>query len=358
VRLRIAIDASRTTVARRTGTENYALQLIRALIMQPSPHEFTLYFRDPPPAGLFPHRPSVHHKVIPFPRMWTHLRFAAELWHDRPDMTFVPAHTLPYVFPGAGMVTLHDLGYKFFPEAHPARELHYLDQTTRYSARRADRILADSEATRRDLIAQYGVDSRKITVIYPGVEGIARASDTEIAAVRAKYGLQQAYLLFVGTLQPRKNLKRLIEAFHQADLPDHVLVLAGKPGWLFDRAIPDTVDRSHVLLPGYIPDSDIAPLYSGAAGFVFPSLYEGFGFPVVESMRCGTPVLCANTSSLPELAGDAAILVDPLDTNAIAEGMNRLVKERGDTRIAKGYQQAAQFTWNRAAEQILTLFNT
>ncbi|HVO43393.1 MAG TPA: glycosyltransferase family 1 protein [Aggregatilineales bacterium] len=358
--MRIAIDASRTTVARRTGTENYALQLIRALLKANAGranHAITLYFRDQPPTGLFEESAAVTERVIPIPRLWTHVGFAAALWADRPDVTFVPAHTLPYLFPGRGVVTIHDLGYRFFPTAHPPSELRYLDATTRYSARRAARILADSRATQRDLTEQYGVDPAKIRVVYPGVEGLQRADQAHIAAVRRKYGIPGDYLLFLGTLQPRKNLGRLIDAFLSCNLTGFSLVLAGKRGWLFEEAIPALRldQRSRVIIPGYVADDDIAALYSGATAFTFPSLYEGFGFPVLEAMRCGTPVLCSTTSSLPELAGDAALLVDPLDQDAIAAGIARLVSHpalRADL-VTRGYQQTQRFTWARAAQETL-----
>ncbi len=359
--LRIAIDASRTTIAARTGTENYALQLIRALLDLHSPHRIALYFRDDPRPDLFGDYPNVRRKVIPFARLWTHLRFAAALWADRPDVTFVPAHSLPFVFPGRAVATVHDLGYRFFPGAHPGFERRYLDLTTRTTARRATRILADSEATRRDLVSQYGVDASKIDVVYPGVEGLQRAPDDRIAAARAKYGLRGRYLLFLGTLQPRKNIRRLIEAFvcylqnHAED--DISLALAGKRGWLIDDVLSEVqkTQQARIVMPGYIADEDVAAVFSGALALVFPSLYEGFGFPVLEAMRCGTPVLCSNTSSLPELAGDAAILVDPLDVRAIADGIGRLVGDptlRTDL-VQRGYRQAEQFTWKRAAEQTL-----
>jgi glycosyltransferase involved in cell wall biosynthesis len=359
--LRIAIDASRTTAAARTGTENYALQLIRAMLALPTPHHFTLYFRDRPRADLFPSYPNVEHKIIPFPRLWTHLRFAAALWADRPDVTFVPAHTLPLVFPGRAVATVHDLGYRFFPEAHPAFERRYLDWTTRLTARRATRLIADSEATRRDLVSQYGVDAGKIDVVYPGVEGLQCASGAEIAAVKAKYHLPDRYFLFLGTLQPRKNIRRLLEAFKCVAQKDSslALVLAGKRGWLIEDVL-DEFKHPQIVLPGYIADEDVAALYSGALALVFPSLYEGFGFPVLEAMRCGTPVLCASTSSLPELAGDAALLVDPLDVQAIADGMARLVSDtalRLDL-VQRGCRQVAPFMWQRAAEQTLGILES
>lgn len=363
--MRIAIDASRTTIAARTGTENYALQLIRALLAQPSLHEFTLYFREEPSPTLFASAPNIHVKVIPFARLWTHVRFAAELWIDRPDVTFVPAHALPLILPGKAVATVHDLGYRFFPEAHPAYERFYLDLTTRTTSRRASRILADSLATKRDLVAQYGVSADKIDVVYPGVEGLSRASTAQIAAARAKYGLPDSYFLFLGTLQPRKNIQRLIEAFGRycTENADHDigLVLAGKRGWLIEDVLRQALEalpaaqRERVIFTGYVDDDEIAPLYSGALALVFPSLYEGFGFPVLEAMLCGTPVICSNTSSLPELAGDAAVLVDPLSLDAIAAGMAQLAGDSAlrESLVQKGHQQAAQFTWDRAAQLTL-----
>ncbi len=313
---------------------------------------------------LLPTLPNVTHHVLPARRAWTHTRFAAALAQHTPDVVFVPAHTLPFRFRERAVVTVHDLGYRFFPKAHRLKERLYLELTTRYSAWRADRILADSHATRRDLIGQYGASDAKIRVVYPGVEGIQRATAEQIAAIRAAYHLPERYLLFLGTLQPRKNLTRLVQAFaayltRSAD-PDLALVLAGQVGWLlqpqrdlYAHLPPALHNRLHMT--GYVDDAHVAALYSGALAFVFPSLYEGFGFPVLESMHCGTPVLCAETSSLPELVGAAALLVDPLSVDAISAGMARLVQDaalRVDL-IERGAAQVAQFTWQRAAEQTL-----
>ena len=356
--MRLAIDASRTTAARVTGTEHYALELIRALIRRNTEHDITLYFRDTPPSNLFPESVRVASRVIPFPRLWTHLRFAAELWRDCPELTWVPAHTLPLAFPGRAAVTVHDLGYKFFPQAHPARQRLYLDLSTRFSAARASIILADSRATADDLMRFYGTPSRKIHVVYPGVEmSGSEPTAIEIEAVRAKYSLPERYFLFLGTLQPRKNIGRIVQAHSRwrsthADDPA-ALVLAGGQGWLYDPAW--TAEVNSVILPGYMDDADKRALYAGALAFVFPSLYEGFGFPVLEAMHSGTPVICSQTSSLPELAGDAALLVDPLNVEAIADAMAALSADetlRASLR-ERGYEQARRFRWDTAAQGAL-----
>ena len=357
--LTIAIDASRTTAARRTGTENYALRLVRALLALESPHRFHLYFRDQPPDDLFPTQANVTQRIIPWPRAWTHTRFAAALWRERPDVTFVPAHTLPLSFPGPGVVTVHDLGYLYFPSAHPARARRYLSWSTRYSARRAARVLVDSLATARDLAAHYDIPESRISLVYPGLDdALAPVTDAaRLAAVRARYGLPDRYLLFLGTLQPRKNIARLVESYTQwraqAAVKDVALVLAGSPGWLYDPAWTHGVEG--VIETGYVRDEDVSALYSGARALVFPSLYEGFGFPILEAMRCGTPVITSASSSLPEVAGNAALLVNPRDKGAIAAAIGQIL---GDDRlrhtlVTRGFEQAQRFTWPTAAEAAL-----
>lgn len=359
--MRIAIDASRTTVQHRTGTERYALDIIRAVLKLQTEHEFLLYFRDAPPDDLLPTGPRIRQNVIPWPRMWTHLRFAAALWQTRPDVTWVPAHSLPRFFPGKGVVTVHDLGYVYFPNLHTPRDYRYLDWSTRHSAHRAARIMADSQTTRQDLIEHYNIPADKIAVVYPGVdETLAPVTDARVLAdVRRKYGLPERYLLFIGTLQPRKNIGRLVEAFKawQSDSGETEigLALAGRPGWLYD---PKWTENSpNVAVLGYVEDTDITALYSGALAFLMPSLFEGFGFPILEAMRCDTPVICSNTTSLPELAGDAAILVDPMNTDDIAQGIHELVSqpERRADLVQKGRKQAAKFTWEAAARAALAV---
>jgi len=355
--VRIAIDASRTTVFRVTGTENYAIQLLSALIRLNTKHQLTLYFRDEPRHGLLPSSPLTEQKIIPFQRMWTHLRFAAALWQDKPDVTFVPAHTLPFAFPGKAVATVHDLGFKYFPQAHPTSQRLYLDWTTRYSANRADIVLADSQATAEDLHKYYGTSAEKIRVLYPGVD---KPFVDDLSIVRHKYNLPECYFLFIGTLQPRKNIARLVQAYSlwrkQHPNDPTALVLAGGKGWLYDPAWVSGVEG--VQLTGYIDDDDKGALYAGAVALVFPSLYEGFGFPALEAMHCGTPVIASSTSSLPELVGDAGLMVDPLNIETIATAMSRFSDDDSlhENYRQRGYQQVKKFTWESAAQQLLAAF--
>ena len=230
------------------------------------------------------------------------MRFATELWKTRPELTFVPAHSLPLLFPGRALVTVHDLGYKHFPEAHPALQRHYLDLTTRFSQGRATLVLADSRATAADLERFYGTAAAKIRVLYPGVDSEPLQVDAAvIQQARRKYHLPARYFLFLGTLQPRKNIAGIVKAFQtwrdSSGDRDAALVLAGSKGWLYDERWLEGVEN--VVLTGFVDEADKAALLRGATALVYPSLYEGFGFPVIEAMLCGTPVVASDSSSLP-----------------------------------------------------------
>ncbi len=349
----IGIDSSRATAAQRTGTEAYSLAIIRALIDLDSPHDWRLYFRDAPPAGLFPHIPTLPHTLIRPRRLWTHLGLSAELFRRPPDRLFIPAHVLPLYHPSPSVVTAHDLGYLHFPQAHPLRQRLYLDWSTRFSARFATALIADSEATRRDLIEHYRAPSEKITVVYPGFDAALKPvrHPAPRTAAAEKYGLPKKFLLHVGTVQPRKNLERLIEAYDPADI---ALVLAGRRGWLAD-SIYEKGKAKGALFLDYVADDDLAVLYSMATAYVAPSLYEGFGFTVLEAMACGTPVVCSDGGSLPEVAGDAALIVPARDTQALAEAIRRVMDddELRRTMIMQGFRNAGRFSWARAAEQTL-----
>lgn len=357
----VGVDASRAVAERPTGTETYSRRLIQALLSLDSPHRFRLYFRSAPPPGLFP---EAELKPIPLPRLWTHVRLAWEMARHPPDLLFVPAHVLPPIHPRRSLVTIHDLGYLAFPGTHPWRQRLYLHLSTRWNAWAAAHILADSEATKGDLIANYHIEPDKVTVAYPGAnESLHVVQDpATMAAVRARYGIKEHYFLYLGTLQPRKNLPRLVEAFAQFagcyPAPAVQLVLAGRQGWLCDELLEQIahlgLDRQ-VHLPGYVAEKDKAALLSGAIAFVFPSLHEGFGLPVLEAQACACPVITSTTSSLPEVAGDAALLVDPRDSAAIAVAMERLVTEQDLRRelTKRGFANVSRFSWERCAETVL-----
>ncbi|HEU5101471.1 MAG TPA: glycosyltransferase family 1 protein [Roseiflexaceae bacterium] len=393
--MQIGIDASRMSVAMRTGTEHYTFELVAALAQIDRQNRYTLYCNQLP-AALPPLGSNFKLRRIPFPRLWTHARLSAEIALHAPDVLFIPAHVLPLGAPlrpkMRTVVTIHDMGYMRFPESHTPAQRRYLRLSTNWSVRAASHLIAISGATRDDLIRYAGARPEKISVVNHGVSPRFRPVEDQeaIAAVQAKYGITPPYFLYVGTIQPRKNLVRLLEAFATvggwgmgdgsansiAHPPSPIpqLVIAGKIGWL-TREIERQTARlfgegsAAVHFPGYVADDDLPALLSGALAFVFPSLYEGFGMPILEAMACGTPVLASATSALPEVAGGvssgsgagsgqaAALLVDPEDTAAIAHALARLASDaalRADLR-ARGIARAAQFTWERCAEETLAV---
>lgn len=365
----IGIDASRALRAKRTGTERYSLELINALLSLDSGHDIRLYVPSRP-ANLDLFHPQAQFVILPGKRLWTHTRLGPHVRRQPPDVLFVPAHVLPLSGPLAPplrtVVTVHDLGYEHFPDAHTRRERAYLRWSTRRHARIATRVIADSQATKDDLVRLYSTDPNRIHVVHLAPEAnLAPERDpARIARALSSYGLPDGaeYILHIGTLQPRKNLARLIEAFAQVRqrLPDRLLylLLAGSPGHdsqlLYKTPQKFGVEQL-VRFTGFARVHDIPALYSAAACFVFPSLCEGFGFPALEAQACETPLVCAKASSLPEVAGDGALYFDPLDVEAQTAAITRVLSEP-DLRaqlMARGRANLSRFSWAKTAAQTL-----
>jgi glycosyltransferase involved in cell wall biosynthesis len=342
----------------------YSREIIDHLAASLGSDRITLYvnewgatdWRPPPGVGV---------RQISSSRLWTHARLSREMLQAPPDVLFVPAHSLPLWSPAASVVTVHDLGYRRLPGAHGLAARLYRLWSTRLSVRAATRIIAVSEATRRDLVELEGVPLDRIQVVHHGVDPSLRPVDdpTTIRAAQDAYGLPSKYFLYLGTLQPRKNLERLVRAHRHvvnSDPDAPALVLAGQVGWLAEPILAEARRGSsaqHVKVLGYVDRAHLAAILSGAVAFVYPSLYEGFGMPVLEAMACGCPVMTSTSSSLPEVAGDAALLVDPLDETAIAEVLARLWRD-ADLRAslrARGFERVKQFTWARAARETMAV---
>jgi len=262
------------------------------------------------------------------------------------------------------VLTIHDLIPQLLPEHHKPLNRWYLNWTMPLYCRRADHIIAVSEATRQDLLATYRLLPEKVTVIHEAASPRFRPqTESAHARVRGMYGLPEEYLLYVGTIEPRKNLERLLEAWtplhRSGECPP--LVIVGKRGWLSDSfyaALEASPAREDIILTGYVQDGDLPVIYSAATAFVWPSLYEGFGLPPLEAMACGTPVVCADASSMPEVVGDAALLFDPLDVEATRSTIRRLAMDRvlRDELRQRGLVQAAKFSWSRAARETLAVY--
>lgn len=364
--MQIGFDASRLAVDARTGTEQYTWELLAALGQIDQHNRYTLYCNQPP--AMLPPLPSTFAlRSIPLRRAWSHGRLSLEMLRHTPDVLFVPAHALPLIPAPRSVVTIHDLGFLHHPEAHTRIQRLYYRLFTRLSARRATRIIAISEATRRDLQQFYGTPASKIDVIYHGVHPrFTPINDRALVdAAMLRYAIRAPYLLFISTIQPRKNVTRLIEAFAQARARlgatcELRLVLAGKRGWLtgeIEQRARQLGINDHVQFVGYVADADLPALLSGALAYVVPSLYEGFGMTVLEAQACGTPVLASNVSSLPEVVGGAGLLVDPHDVAAIAAGIERLVSDARlrDELRSRGLEHVKGWTWQRTAHETLAV---
>lgn len=398
----IGIDASRAQVEDKTGTENYSAEIIKALAKIDRRNNYRLYLRGKRIAHSFhsslPKNFDI--KIIPWPRFWTQGGLALEVLKNPPDVLFIPAHTLPIIRPRRlkTIVTIHDLGAEFLPGYHKAWQREYLLFSTKYAVKNATALIAVSQATKNDLIKKLGADKDKIFVVYEGVDhekfAPSRSVGKAFGGVRPKrlwrvgdkmqkskvknektlrkYGIKSDFFLFVGTIQPRKNLERLIEAFanlvkseegrgerkkiNSSLVPAHLsLVLAGRRGWLSDE-IYEAPRRfgveDRVRFPGYIPKEDLVVLYSKCTAFVLPSLIEGFGLPALEAMACGAKVVLSQTSSLPEVGGEAAIYVDPYDVKSIAAGLEKGLLE-GDALQKLVVERAKLFSWDKCARETL-----
>lgn len=291
---------------------------------------------------------------------WLAWRDGLALWHS---MAFVLPLIRPFP-PIPALVTIYDLSFIYTPNAFPAGQRLYLKLQTAHACRRAQQLITISQSGRQDVIDRFGVAPERVSVVQPGVDPVYRPLPAdEVARFRAAHELPDRFILHVGTLQPRKNLPFLLEAFAQLLIPDVALILVGGKGWLFEEIFAK-VDQlnltDRVRFAGYVPDEALPWWYNAASLLVFPSLYEGFGLPVVEAMACGTPVIAANRSSIPEAAGEAALLFEPDDVSGLTERMGLLLTNTAvsDQLRHLGPQQAQQFSWERAGEETAVVYQT
>jgi glycosyltransferase involved in cell wall biosynthesis len=378
--VRIGIDCS-LVPGQASGGGQYAYQLSRALAAVDHVNAYVLY-----PVFYYIVHPDFPRADLPTaPNMrvaqrWLPPKLVQSLWRQDRSEGFKElllghvdvVHSTTFCAPRFHLgrkrlvVTVYDLSFVTYPEYHLPANVEHCLRGTKLAIERADALIAISESTRRELIDEMGAPPERIVVtpLAPG-GSLRRVSDrARLEAVRRRYDLPERFVLFLGALEPRKNLPRLLEAFAAltpAERRGLQLVVAGAQGWL-NEAVHERVQKlgldASVRFAGYIEPADLAALYSLATVFAYPSLWEGFGLPVVEAMACGTPVLTSNVSSLPEVAGDAAVLVPPADVDAIAAGLHRLAEDdtlRADL-AERGPRRAAQFSWERCARETLAVY--
>ncbi len=373
--MRVTIDLS-PAVHLHAGLGRYANELAAALLACDLTNEYAAFAHGRWDAdALAPSLRTLPRAHIPLDArpwrlgVWAALTLGIPLDRAFPptDIFHATEHLLPPLKKSKTVFTLHDLIFQFFPDYHLPLNRWFLANAMPHFLRRADAIIAVSECTKRDAIRFYNLPPEKITVIYEGVNpALRRVTDPNlIAQARARYAHNQPFMLFVSTIEPRKNIRALIDAMHilrERGLA-HRLVIAGRKGWLY-KSVFDHIRQlgmeSEIDFLGYVPETALSLLYGACDAFVFPSLYEGFGLTPLEAMTCGAPVICSNTSSLPEVVGDAALLVNPHDVGEIAAAIERVLADRAlrEKMRAKGIQQAARFSWARAARETLAVYES
>lgn len=362
----IGIDGNEANVKNRVGISEYAYQLlVQFAKLRPEGITFVIYLKHSPLSHLPEDNAQWRYRVIRPGKLWTQWRLPLDLyWHrPRPAVFFSPTHYAPRFSPVPTVISIMDLSYLFFPELFKPADLYQLRNWTEYSMKNAKKAFTISNSSKDDIIKEYKVSEKKIVVTYPGIKDTLSLTPNVYGmnTIKAKYNLSDKYILFVGTLQPRKNIIRLIEAFSLLEnKKDIQLVIIGKKGWLYEEILnaPEQFGVSdRVKFLHNVSDDELNLFYKHAICDVLPSLYEGFGLPVLEAMQHGCPVITSNISSLPEAGGDAALYVDPENVHDIAKKMTKLIEDDKLRKelIEKGKKQVAKFSWEKTAKETLAI---
>jgi len=350
---------------RRAGIHQYIHQVLRHL--PPADDRRYLFYTRQPAVGGGRADGCVVGSRLPTERRAARILWEQVVWpwrarRDGLTLLHSMAFALPRLAPCPAVVTIYDLSFLRYPDAFPALQRRYLSAETAHACRHARRLIAISESGRRDIHDCYGVPLERIDVVVPGVDAAYRPLPSDdVAAFRRRHDLPERFLLHVGTLQPRKNISVLLAALARLNRPDLPLVLVGGKGWLYETLFGQVAAlglAERVRFAGYVADDELPLWYNAAAALVFPSLYEGFGLPIVEALACGTPVIAANSSSLPEAGGAAAIYFDPADADALAGCLAHLLDDDAlRQRLRRdGPAQAARFSWARAGQETAAVY--
>lgn len=362
--MHIGIDGNEANVENLVGVSVYTQNLLTYFQKKANKNtRFTVFLREEPkkhlPKGNLYYRYHVVRPSFLFSQLTLPL---ALMKFDDIDVFFSPAHYAPRMSPSPNVVTIHDLSYFYFPKEFLKKDLYQLKNWTKYSVKKAKKIICVSQATKKDLIKFYKTPSEKIKVIYNGYEKNNRTLNVKTRT----FGLKEyKYILYVGTLQPRKNLKTLITAFQKfhKENKDFKLVIAGKKGWLYDEIfslVKKMKMQENVVFTGFVSDLELHNLYKNAFCFVLPSFYEGFGIPMLEAMAHDLPVIAAGSSALPEVGGDACLYFDPYYYDTLTRLLKRIKKDERlrKTMIEKGKKRVQLFSWSKCAEETLKVLKS
>lgn len=367
----IGIDGNEANVEKKVGISEYSFQILKNLHdlrkSGKTSHSFKIYLKQNPNADL-PKEESWWQYVVVGPRkFWTQIALPLKLLieKNKPDVFFTTTHYGPRFATMPVVISIMDLSFIRFPETFKKRDLIQLTRWTKSSALKARKIITISNSSKNDIINEYKIKKEKIEVVHLGLKDAFEKTTKNMNSLK-EFGVKEDFILFVGTLQPRKNISRLIEAFAQVEKnykKGLQLVVIGKKGWLYEEILkaPEKFNvTDKILFLDFVGDEDLPLFYKNALCYVLPSLYEGFGLPVLEAMRYGCPVITSNVSSLPEAGGDAALYFDPEDVNDIAKTIEKVIN---DTKLQsqmreKGLSHYKQFTWEKSAKKVLAILES
>ncbi len=344
----------------RVGSAEVCFQLLLELSKLDKKNSYIIYLPSLPTKDMPEESATWEYRVVPAKRFWTLIALPMALRRDRPDIFFSPTHYSPLFMPIKTVLTILDVSYKYFPEMFTKKDLYKLSWWGKYSVKKSKKIITISESSKDDIIITYGISPKNVNVIHLGIKNLPTVSMTKEELFK-KYSVNTPYILFVGTLQPRKNVKRLIQAISLLKNKEVKLVIIGKKGWMYEEILsaPEKFDiLNRVTFLHEVVNAELPFFYKHASLFVLPSLYEGFGLPILEAMKYKCPVVTSNVSSLPEAGGDAALYVNPEDVSEIAEKIDEVLgnTKLRDRMIKLGDAQVKKFSWDKAAREVITVF--
>lgn len=367
--MKIWIDGYEANVPERLGSSQVGFELLRNLEKIDQKNDYTILLPSPPMDDLPKERERWRYRILKPKRLWTRIALPLALFttKNKPDIFFSPTHYIPRFSPVKCIATIFDLAYLRFPQMFNRKDLWQLTNWTEYSIQNAAHIITISNASKKDIMSNYKIKSDKISVAYPGYsQNFKRFNDVKkILEIKNKYKINDNYIIYIGTIQPRKNLIRLIEAVARIDGLQLVVVGKttgeGRQGWKFEEVLNRPKELGvddRIKFTGFVPDDDLPYLLNGADAFVLPSLWEGFGIPVVDSMSSGVPVLVSNVSSLPEIVGKAGLTFNPTSVDQIEQALRVIStdKKLRQNLTKLGLEQANKFSWEKMAKTVLKVF--
>ncbi len=372
--MRIWIDGYEANVQQRLGSGQIGFELLRNLEKVDRKNEYTVFLPSAPLGDLPKEREGWRYRVLRPNRLWTRIALPLALYTSKvkPDLFFSPTHYIPWFSPVKRVVMIFDLAYLHFPEMFNRRDLWQLTNWSKFSIQNAEHIVTISNFSKKDIVKQYGTPKNRIDVAFPGYDKeLFRPikNSRKISAIQKRYGTSKNYIIYIGTIQPRKNLVRLIEAFSKISGSDLKLVIVGKTtglgrqGWKYEEVLiaPKKYGiEDKVIFAGFVPTSDMIYLLNGAQALIQPSLWEGFGMTASEAMACGVPVAVSNVSSLPEVVGKAGLTFDPYSVTQIEHAIRLLISDKKlHYKFSKmGLAQAKKFSWKKMAREVLKVFES